>query len=364
MISDPASHVPVPDAIEEITADWMTAVLRETGVIACRVEDLAVSHFGEGIGMMSFMVRCRPRYDAPRGGEPASLIVKLEPKGEATRKVIEQWRGFEREIRFYREIADVTPLRVPHFYYGAFDAHRAVIVLEDLGHLTVRDQVHGLRDQETLTAVGQIARLHAKYWDSPSLCGFDWIPENEERLTSIDPDAWALFQDVYGLRVGPEAVALGQRLVGQLDWLREEIARRPQTICHGDFRADNLFFGEAGSNDEVVIFDWQVCTRCIGALDVSRLLGGSESEAERIQHFNEVFRVWHEGLQQAGLSDYDIETALADLRLGVLVNLCTPVRILSIWGPDAPGRRGQLLDVIATRMFAFAVEVEAAQRLP
>ena len=123
--------------------------------------------------------------------EPASLVVKLEPDNRASREKIEQWRGFEREIRFYNEIAKEAPFRVPRYYFGAFDAHKAVIVLEDLADLTGRDQVHGLRDRETLAAVGQIARLHAKFWDSPSLGDFDWKPVNEDRLTAVEPEAWA-----------------------------------------------------------------------------------------------------------------------------------------------------------------------------
>ena len=356
--------IPVPDSIDEVTADWLTTVLQGAGVIGCRVSEVESTHFGEGIGMMSYMVRCRLRYDAPQGGEPGSVIVKLEPTGEVYRKSIENWRGFEREIRFYRDVAQAVRFRVPTFHHGAYDEHRAVIVLEDLGHLQVRDQVHGLRDQETLAAARQIGRLHARYWDSDALETFDWMPVDDERLTLNYAETWAQFEHVYGVRIGEDAVALGRRLSKSLDWLRAEIASRPRTVCHGDLRADNLFFGEPGSSDEVVIFDWQVCTRCFGALDVARLLGGSEPAAERSRHASEVFAAWHDTLLSEGLEGYDFEAALDDLRLGVLVNLCTPVRIMSIWGADAPGRQGQLLDVIATRMFALAIEVDAAARLP
>ena len=201
-------------------------------------------------------------------------------------------------------------------------------------------------------------------WASPDLASFDWMPFDDPRLTMRYRETWQFFEEVYGLRIGPEAVKLGRRLAESLDWLRAEIATRPRTVCHGDLRADNLFFGEEGTEDEVVIFDWQVCTRCFGALDVTRLLGGSEPAVERSHHRDEVFNAWHETLLSEGVTDYDRAAALADLRLGVLVNLCVPVRILSFWGADPPGRKGQLMDVIATRIFALALECDAAARLP
>ncbi len=342
----------------------MTAVLQGADVISCRVSAVESTHFGDGVGMMSYMLRSRLIYDAPQGSEPTSVIIKLEPTREAYRKSIESWRGFEREIRFYQDVAQGVNLRVPKLYHGAFDEHRAVIVLEDLGHLRVLDQVHGLRDHETLAAARQIGRLHARYWDSEALDGFDWMPLDDERLTLHYNETWEQFEEVYGVRIGEEAVALGRRLGTSLDWLRAEVSSRPRTVCHGDLRADNIFFGEPNTPDEVVIFDWQVCTRCFGALDVTRLLGGSEPAAERRSHASEVFTAWHDTLQSEGLKDYDFDMALDDLRLGVLVNLCTPVRILSIFGADPPGRQGQLLDVIATRIFALAVEVDAAARFP
>ena len=354
----------IPDSAEEVTAEWLTAVLQDGGAIAGKVAAVETAHFGEGIGMMSYMLRCRLAYETREETAPRSLIVKLEPRAQAARANIDDWHGFEREIRFYREVAGQVPFRVPHCYHGAFDDKRAVIVLEDLGHLRIPNQIHGLHDRETLAAVRQIARLQARYWDSPDLESFPWMPLDDPRLTMRYRETWPLFEEVYGLRIGEEAVALGRRLATSLDWLRTEIATRPRTVCHGDLRADNLFFGEPGTDDEVVIFDWQVCTRCFGALDVTRLLGGSEPAIERSNHRDEVFEAWYGTLRREGVAGYDREAALADLRLGVLVNLCVPLRILSFWGADPPGRKGQLMDAIATRVFALALEVEAAARMP
>jgi len=354
--------IPIPDSTDEITADWLTAVLQHAGAIACRVREVESTHFGEGIGTLSFMLRCRLVYDDPRGGEPASVVIKLEPKGEAYRKTVEYSRGFEREIRFYRDLAPQTPIRVPGFFYGDYNTHRAVIVLEDMGHLTTRNQVHGLHNSETVATARQIARLHAKYWNNDTHEALAWMPVHDERLTMNYAECWDLFEDVYGLRIGKEAVAMGRRLRDAIDWLRTEITVRPRTVCHGDLRADNLFFSSDG--EDVVVIDWQLTTRSLGTVDVARLLGGSEPPTERSSHHMETFDAWYETLNDEGVTAYPYDTAIQDFRLAALVVLSVPVRVTTLWGPDPGGRQGQLLDAIATGMFASALEIDAASRLP
>jgi hypothetical protein len=356
--------IPIPDSIEDVTADWLTAVLQSGGIIVCRVETVESTHIGEGVGMLSSMLQCRVHYDEPTGGEPLSLVVKLLPKDPLARQSLRVSHGFEREIRFYREVAAGAPIRVPAFFYGDYDRHQAVVVLEDLGHLEARNQIHGLHDFETVAAARQIARLHARYWNESQADGYGWMPVHDDQSTLAYARYWELFEEVYGLRIGKNAVALGRRLSTALEWLRAEFAARPRTICHGDFRADNLFFGDGGRSDGVVVIDWQLCTRSLGSLDVARLLGGSEPSNERTSYHLESFTAWHETLINEGVSDYSLEDALRDFRLGALMNLCLPVHVISKWGPDPGGRRGQLLDAIAIRMFAFALEVDAAALLP
>ena len=356
--------IPIPNSGDDITADWLTAALQKGGVIGCRVVAVEASRFGVDVGMLSSMVRCRLQYDAPSGGEPASVVVKLEPDDAPHRNVVDAWHGFEREIRFYREVAPLAPIQVPRFFFGDYEAHGGVIVLEDLGHLKTRNQIHGLTSAEVRAAAKQIARLHARFWNDDASGSFDWMPVHDPRLTAGYAESWDSFVDVYGLRIGQEAIALGNRLCNSLDWVRAELDRRPRTICHGDFRADNMLFGNPDAPDEVVVIDWQVPTRSIGTYDLARLLGGSEPPAERRAHHMEGFTAWHESLRQEGLLDYTVEEALDDFRFGVLLNLCTPVRIFGLMGADPGGRRGQLLDAIATRFFACALEVDAAARFP
>jgi len=81
-------------------------------------------------------------------------------------------------------------------------------------------------------------------------------------------------------------------------------------------------------------------------------------------HWFEVFAAWHEGLLRAGLTAYGFEDALTDFRLAVLYSLCIPVFSFTMCGPEPEGRTGRLVDAIAERLYASAIELDAGALLP
>jgi hypothetical protein len=62
-------------------------------------------------------------------------------------------------------------------------------------------------------------------------------------------------------------------------------------------------------------------------------------------------------------ADYRFEEALGDFRLAVLYSLLIPIRSFGLVGPGAGGRTGRLVDCIADRIFASALELDAATAL-
>ena len=71
----------------------------------------------------------------------------------------------------------------------------------------------------------------------------------------------------------------------------------------------------------------------------------------------EPFEAWHAGLLRLGITDYSPQAAFDDLRLAALLNLFRPIHVFAKWGAAPGGRRGRFLDAIATRHFAFAVDI-------
>jgi|TARA_B110000240_G_scaffold149371_1_gene165339 hypothetical protein len=353
----------IPNDIDEITPEWLTQVLTGQGIINSKVLEARHSKIGDDVGLLSKVVRTQLTYENPTGKEPDALVVKIEPSAGAFLDSANKAHVFAREIRFYEEIASQVPIRVPKYYYGDVDERGGVLILEDLTRLKQHSQIVGLPNANVLAAVRQCAKLHAHFWGRDSSEGVDWIPRDDGRLFINVEAQWEQFEALYGLRIGEQAVELGRWLSQNILNLQRIMAERIHTVCHADFRADNLLFGEPGTADEVVIYDWQLATRAMGALDVSRLVGGSEPEQERRVHPLEALSCWHEELTSNGVQNYSIENAMEDFRIAAIANLAVPVR-LCLLAEQSDGRLGRLVDVMAERLFASALEVEAWKVLP
>jgi aminoglycoside phosphotransferase (APT) family kinase protein len=355
----------IPQEVDEITADWVNEVFKQSGLAADpRVSVVENSVIGDEKGFLSQVVRASLSYEGSPGKLPGTIIVKIEPMREAWRAAERRRSSFEREISFYQEIAPNLSVNVPRVFHTAMTPEAKVLVMEDLGHLTACDQIRGMEHERVLATARGIAQVHAAFWDNEALAGLTWLPDHEHFHDEGIEEDWAAFAEAYGLRIGKEGLRLGAWVAENMAWWRQEIRARPSTLIHGDLRADNLFFGAPGTPQEVMFIDWQGAKRGLAAIDVARLLGGSEPVAERSGRQMEVFEAWHQALCQAGVAGYPAEDALNDFRLAALHCLFIPVKVFQLTGGRPTGRTGRLLDAITQRHYASAIELEAARAIP
>jgi len=348
---------------EEITPEWITHALKEGGYLKhSSIKSIEKRILGEGKGFLSSVVQVKIEYDAEEKGAPLSVVVKIEPEEGGFKRFGDEMDAFQREIRFYREIAATVPIRLPKLYYAVDQPPAYSMVMEDLSYFVPGDQVVGMHEQQVMTTVEEIARLQAKYWDNEELENLNWMPEfNGVALDYIEK--WPSFVEHYGYCLDERAIELGEKLGRFLDWKKDKVLKRPRTIVHFDLREDNLMFPPPGEDSSILILDWQLAIKNIGALDVFRLMGGSEIPKERKGHQFEILRRWHDTLIEEGLSNYSWEDAVYDFRLGALSFLCNPVHFHSeIVGSQ--GRVKELAEAIFTRSFSSAVEIDAGSILP
>ncbi len=352
-----------PMHVKEITPQWIDHALKEGGFLkdAC-VKSIEKKVIGDAKGFLSSVVRVGIEYDTKEQDAPASVVVKIEPEEGGFKDIGDELNAFQREIRFYKDVAAKLSIRLPKLYYAVDKPPAYSMVMEDLSYFVPGDQVVGMHERQVMTTVEEIARIQARYWNNAALEELDWMPDTNS-MSDDYADKWESFVEHFGYCLSDKGRELCGKLALSIGWKDDERQKRQKTIVHSDLREDNLLFPPEGSEGSILILDWQLAIKGIGAFDVARLLGGSELPMERKGHQFNVLKRWHDTLIEQGVTNYSWEEAVYDFRLATLSYLCYPVHfhreII-----EAQGRTKLLAEAIFTRSFATAVEIEAGSVLP
>jgi len=316
--------IAVPASAADITADWLRAAAPEL----CGVTSVTAERLGEGVGMMTELHRLRLDYGDGNPG-PRTLVVKQQAATEGLRDVANAYRLYEREVLFYREIAKTISLASPRCYIATFDPETQafILVMEDLNRTTPGDQVAGLTPGQVKVAVEQVGALHARWWDRSELKGlvdkvqpFGVPPFCE--FNARHSSGWETFDAWLAGRVSPELRRVGARMCTELDRLTDDMAKEPRTICHGDFRADNLMFtGGDGAAPGLTCVDWQLAMQARGPFDIGYMMSGSVNADVRRECEMPLLKAYHDKLLAAGVQNYGFDECLYDYRRALLIGL-------------------------------------------
>jgi hypothetical protein len=112
--------------------------------------------------------------------------------------------------------------------------------MEDLSHLLAGDQVVGLTYEQTLSAVRNMAAIHAEFWIDSALEQHSWLPQHCLWFASPKQSVVEDFFATYDVHFGSEVTALYGAVLEQSDAIKAALNQRKWTLIHGDLRADNL----------------------------------------------------------------------------------------------------------------------------
>lgn len=205
--------------------------------------------------------------------------------------------------------------------------------------------------------VRMLARMHARFWNDPTLCSLRWLRSPREELVFYQPLYRALlpeFERRY-LPILPSPLLAAMR--GLSEWgetLIENQCRQPYTLVHGDFRLDNFAFAGSVTEKELIVFDWQVARRAPGARDLSYLMANFLPVEQRRVTERSLLEAYHETLQAAGVKGYGFDDLLAHCRIA----LFSPVARMVIAGAtlDLSSDRGTKLARVLLERIAAMVE--------
>ena len=158
----------IPSGPDAITAGWLTSVLREGGAIdRANVVSVSAEPIADARGLTSQMNRLSVNYDLKEADAPRSIIAKFSSPTPEMRNRPDTIFAYEREVRFYQQIAHKTTLPTPTFYYGDIDTETGihVLLLGDLAPAVSGSRVAGCSPEKAELAVRHIARFHAEWWE-------------------------------------------------------------------------------------------------------------------------------------------------------------------------------------------------------
>lgn len=360
-----------PRAIDAITPEWLTGRLHASGALpaGARVSAIVAEPLGEGVGFVSAMQRLRPVYEGGAGDAPRSLVAKVSPVDPSSRQVGEIFRFYQKETGFYAQLAGRTPIRTPRAYGVDYDPATMdfVLLLEDMSPATLGDQVEGLSADQVRLAVDTVAGMHGAWWRSPELPGMDWLlalnSAEMKALEFVYQQCWPAVVDFVGDGMSPYMRRAGEALAPRIGALMDLACEQPQTLMHGDFRADNMMFAAGAAADPFALVDWQITMKGPGAFDLAYMLSGSVTTPDRRAWQDDLVSRHHAGLLKAGAEGYTLAQARDDFRVCGMLAWCWPV--VAIGSLDFDNPRGlTLFRAWAERAMALVEDLEGAAVIP
>ena len=168
----------IPICPEDLTVTWLTEALRMRGTLERgQVASCTTEVLGGTRGALGQVARLSLSYDLVQENAPRSLIAKFGPPDPELRISLNQSGLYEREIRFYQELADQVAFRTPDCCYSAWDAETGefVLLLEDLAPARNGERAVGCSLLEAEPAIRQIAKFHAAWSQDPHLLQQEWL---------------------------------------------------------------------------------------------------------------------------------------------------------------------------------------------
>lgn len=272
------------------------------------VDIVDTQRIGDGLVGMNLRLALRASGEGA-ASVPTSIVLKLPSPDETSRATGIALRNYEREVKFYNEVAPTVDIRVPRCYHAEWNAADGdfVIVLEDLAPAAQGDQIEGCSTEHARSAVLELARLHGPRWGDPALHDIEFLsrrtgPDDSMMLAGMWAMVFPGFIATYAKYLSPEATELVTRFGARVaDWV--EGRDSPLTVTHGDYRLDNLMFASAEGGSPIATVDWQSPGHGPAMGDVSYFLGAGPLPGDRRMIERELVAAYAHALR----GDYGIE---------------------------------------------------------
>ena len=299
----------------DLTASWLAAVIG-AGVIT----DFAVERIGTG--QMSECYRVDLTYDEAEADpnaatdRPESVVLKVAATDPMSRQTGAALGLYEREVRFYQDVAPRLGGPIAPCYHASIDASGVFdLLLGDAGRAVAGDEIAGATVEQARLGVIELGRLHGPLLGDTSLGEMPWLNREAPLSQAMITQLYAGFIDRFGDQIAPEHRIVCERLVAAFDgYLAQEAdgsaPGRIYGLVHGDYRLDNMLFGTDKADRALTVVDWQTVSWGPAMTDLAYFLGGALRTEDRPAQYDALLRAYHEALGP------DAPITLADVREG------------------------------------------------
>jgi len=338
---------------EDVTNEWLSDLLGD------EIGSISRERIGDGLVGMNLRVVLADH--APE--LPDSVVLKLPSTDETSRMTGIMLRNYEREVKFYLQLADTVDIRVPHCHHGSWDEASGdfVLVLEDMTPAAQGNQITGCDVATARIAVAELARLHGPRWNDPTLDDVDWLtrrtgPADGQELQGLYAMVFPQFIEIYRPYLSDDAAALAEAFGARVsDWV---LTGRDGTmaVTHGDYRLDNMLFGSAAGGAPIAVVDWQTPGHASPIGDLAYFCGAGLQPEDRRRYERELLDVYAAGLDEYGVSvgdDWLWEQYCRDAFAGVIM---TVVASQIVGGSE---RSEGMFAAMATRHLQHALDLDS-----
>ena len=290
----------------DITPQWVEGVLKGSKSLEDNVSVTAVKteRIGEGVGILSILQRVTPTYSGATKA-PKSIVVKYPTDDPVQRGTADALALYSREILFYRDCAPSAPFKTAKCYGQAIenDNTNFTIAMEDISHYRPLNQLDGVSLSDAKIMLEKLADFHAMWWNSPKLEAMQNIfppilnPTYEMVLPMLWAQGWPNVEKYAGHLLPDSVRHIGGIWAAKVPWMLTNLMA-PMTLCHGDYRADNMMF----DGNEPVVIDYQIVVTGSGMFDVGYFISQSITTSVRRGHDKELVNAYLDRLDTHGIT--------------------------------------------------------------
>lgn len=246
-------------------------------------------------------------------------ILKMENKAEnPIRKMAGKLDLYETEYYFYSTIAPTLSISIPKSL-GVIEMDAVHgILLENM--FSKGNVIHETLDNVPLSTITNyvttLSQLHLTYWGLDVKTIFPRVRspgEHEFSWGEYIVNHWTFFYEKWNFMMSDTIKETCIYIVDHFDEIEKYMCKGPRTLCHGDFKAPNIFFHP--ETRECTIIDWQYVTFGKGAQDLVFFLIESFDISNMTMAFKDYMLSYYFLLIHQQHKDYDYEEFRRDIKM-------------------------------------------------